>query len=64
MRVEKGLSLRAIASRMGAGSSEAWARYERGRVSPTVEKLEELLQAVDPNARFVLRRVVTPHAGL
>ena len=63
MRVDKGLTLRAVASRMGAGSSEAWARYERGRVSPTVEKLEELLHAVDPDARFVLRRVLAPSQG-
>ncbi len=41
-------------------SSEAWARYESGRASPTVEKLSELIHALDPEADFMLRRVTTP----
>jgi transcriptional regulator with XRE-family HTH domain len=45
---------------MGSSSSEAWARYESGRASPTVEKLSELIHALDPEADFMLRRVTTP----
>lgn len=60
MRVDVGLSLREVAARMGAASSEAWARYESGRASPTVDKLVELLHAVDPAAGFMIKRVATP----
>lgn len=57
LRVDKGLSLREAAARMGATSSEAWARYESGRASPTMDKLTELVHVVDPEADFVLKRV-------
>ncbi len=60
MRVDKGLTLREAAARMGATSSEAWARYESGRASPTMDKLTELVHAVDPGADFVLRKVSAP----
>ncbi|MGH8308503.1 MAG: type II toxin-antitoxin system HicB family antitoxin [Steroidobacteraceae bacterium] len=59
MRIDQGLSLRQVAARMGASSSEAWARYESGRASPTMEKLEELLHAVDPRAEFTLKKITT-----
>ena len=57
MRVDKGLSLREAAARMGATSTEAWARYESGRASPTMDKLSELVRVVDPAADFMLRTV-------
>ncbi len=60
LRADKGLSLREAAARMGSSSSEAWARYESGRASPTVAKLSELIHALDPEADFMLRRVTTP----
>jgi Helix-turn-helix domain/Putative transposase len=60
LRADKGLSLREAAARMGSSSSEAWARYESGRASPTVEKLSELIHALDPEADFVVRRVTAP----
>lgn len=60
MRVDKGLSLREAAARMGASSSEAWARYESGRASPTMEKLTELVHVVDPTADFMLKKVTAP----
>jgi predicted RNase H-like HicB family nuclease len=59
MRVDKGLSLREAAARMGATSSEAWARYESGRASPTMEKLSELVRVVEPGADFVLKKVTS-----
>jgi hypothetical protein len=57
MRVDSGLSLREAAARLGSSSSEAWARYESGRASPTMDKLTELVHAVEPDADFVLRKV-------
>jgi predicted RNase H-like HicB family nuclease len=60
LRVERGLSIRQAAERLGSDSPEAWARYESGRTSPTVEKLSELLRAIDPTAKFALKRVGRP----
>ena len=58
LRIESGLTIREAAQRLGAKSPEAWARYESGRASPTVEKLSELLKAVNPDGAFTLKRVV------
>lgn len=49
-----GLSLAAAAKRLGAKSRNAYARYEQGTSVPSVEKLDELLQAVSPGQDFVL----------
>ena len=49
-----GLSLAAAAERLGARSRNAYARYERGVSVPTVEKLDELLQAVSGGRDFIL----------
>ena len=45
-RSRSGLSLAEVSKRLGAKSRNAYARYERGDSSPTVEKLDELLRAV------------------
>ncbi len=50
-----GLSLSQAAERLGASSRNAYARYEQGRSDPTVEKLNELLHAVCPDADFVIQ---------
>jgi len=44
-----------MAERLGATSRNAYARYERGEVVPTVEKLDALLKATSPNGDFVIR---------
>jgi hypothetical protein len=49
-----GLSLAAVAARLGAKSRNAYARYERGVSAPAVEKLDELLQVVSGGQDFVL----------
>lgn len=54
-REASGSSLRDIASRLGAASRNAYARYERGDAVPTVEKLDALLKATSPGADFVIR---------
>ena len=54
-REASGASLRDVAERLGATSRNAYARYERGEVVPTVEKLDALLKATSPNGDFVIR---------
>ena len=54
-RVASGASLRDLASRLGSSSRNAYARYERGDVVPTVEKLDALLKATSPGGDFVIR---------
>lgn len=57
-RQRSGLSLSDVARRLGARSRNAYARYERGTSVPTLEKLNELLQAVSPDRDLVLRQSV------
>ena len=54
-REASGFSLREVASRLGASSRNAYARYERGDAVPTLDKLDELLKAASPKADFVIR---------
>ncbi len=53
-RQSHGFSLADAADRLGAKSRNAYARYERGTSAPTVEKLDQLLQAVSGGGDFVL----------
>jgi hypothetical protein len=57
-----GLSLAAVAQRLGAKSRNAYARYEQGSSMPTVEKLDQLLQAVSGGRDFVLSPSVVGNA--
>jgi hypothetical protein len=54
-REASGASLREVASRLGASSRNAYARYERGDVVPTLDKLDSLLKATLPDGDFVIR---------
>jgi ribosome-binding protein aMBF1 (putative translation factor) len=54
-REASGASLRDVASRLGASSRNAYARYERGDAVPTVDKLDALLKAASPGGDFVIR---------
>jgi len=54
-RQAHGLSLAQVSRRLGQRSRNAYARYEQGKSVPTVEKLDELLRAIDPGRDFVLR---------
>jgi len=54
-RAASGASLRDMASRLGATSRNAYARYERGEAAPTLEKLDALLKATSPGGDFVIR---------
>lgn len=55
-RQRSGLSLSEVAQRLGAKSRNTYARYERGTSAPSLEKLDELLQAVSPDRDFVLQQ--------
>ena len=57
-RERSGLSLAETAERLGAKSRNAYARYERGTSTPTLDKLSELLRGVAPDCDFVLHRSV------
>jgi len=52
-RERTGLTLAEAAERLGQRSRNAYARYEQGKAMPTVEKLEELLEAIAPDQRIV-----------
>ncbi|HEV7425727.1 MAG TPA: helix-turn-helix domain-containing protein [Thermoanaerobaculia bacterium] len=54
-REASGASLREVASRLGATSRNAYARYERGNAVPTLAKLDALLKAASPGGDFVIR---------
>lgn len=54
-RESSGASLRDVASRLGAASRNAYARYERGDAVPTLDKLDALLKAASPGDDFVIR---------
>jgi hypothetical protein len=54
-RAKRGLTLSAVAGRMGAKSPNAYARYEQGTSVPTVGTFGRLLRAVAPDTDFVLR---------
>lgn len=53
-RLKAGLTLAEVAVRLGARSLNAYARYEQGRTTPSMQKLSELLSAVVPDRDFVL----------
>jgi hypothetical protein len=54
-RGASGASLRDVATRLGASSRNAYARYERGDAVPTLDKLDALLKAASPGDDFVIR---------
>lgn len=49
------LTLQDMARRLGQKSVNAYARYEQGKSVPTVEKLNQLMRAIDPGFEPVLR---------
>lgn len=49
-----GLTLAEAAERLGISSRNAYARYEQGKTAPTIEKLCQLLHAVNPENDLVI----------
>ena len=54
LRQASGTSLAEVASRLGAASRNAYARYERGDAVPSVEKLDALVKAASPGEELVI----------
>ena len=59
-REMSGLSLAQVASRLGMKSRNTYARYEKGNSVPSVEKLNELLNAVCPQTDIVINESTIP----
>jgi len=53
-RESSGLSLAQVAKHLGMSPRNAYARYEQGISTPTVEKLNALLYAVSPETDIVI----------
>ena len=49
------LTLMEVARRLGQKSPNAYARYEQGKSLPTMEKLNELMKAIDPGFEPILK---------
>lgn len=50
-----GLTLKEVSSRLKISSPNAYARYEQGKSVPTLDKLTELLHAIDPEREAILK---------
>lgn len=55
LRAREGLSVRAVAERLGSKSPNAYAQYETGRVAPSIDTFSKLLAALNPRFETVLR---------
>ena len=55
-----GLSLAQVANKLGMKSRNTYARYEQGHSVPSVEKLNELLNAVSPRRDIVITESTIP----
>jgi len=55
-RGKSGQTLEQVARALGQRSANAYARYEQGVSSPTVEKLTRLLRALEPGSDYVLHK--------
>ena len=49
------LTLMEMAQRLNSKSPNAFARYEQGKSIPTIEKLNELMKAIDPAFEPILK---------
>ena len=54
-RQKANLTVAEAAERLGSKSPNAYGVYEYGRARPTVKKLQQLLAAVDPGHRLILK---------
>ena len=51
----RGLTVRDVAGRLNSKSPNAYAQYEQGKVKPSMDKLVELMRAIDPEFEPVLK---------
>lgn len=50
-RLRSGSTIRDVAKRLKSSSPNAYARYERAKVRPSIEKYAELMHAANPSRR-------------
>jgi len=55
MRLEHNLTARDVAERMGQKSVTGYLRYESGSSIPSIDKLEEIMLAIDPKNESFLK---------
>ena len=48
------LTIKQVAERMGSTSKNAYARYEQGKTLPSIDKLQDLLNATGPFSDLVI----------
>lgn len=56
-REKSGLTVREAAARLGSSSPNAYAQYERGKTRISLEKYDQLLRAINPLRRSLIRVV-------
>lgn len=54
LRVKKGLSMRKAARLLGSESGNSIARYERGEAVPSLDKMQELLDALGDSLELAI----------
>jgi DNA-binding transcriptional regulator YiaG len=54
-RAKSGLSTRDVAARLGHKSANAYAKYEQAKSAPSVNKLGELMDAINPDRKMVIK---------
>ena len=53
-RIKQGFTLEDMRKKMGAKSKNEYAKYEKGKNQPSLEKIEKLIKAVKPKANLLL----------
>ena len=56
MRSNAGLSISEVAHRMGAKSKNSYAQYEQGKALPSLDKLDQLIRAMNPDQFVVISK--------
>ena len=56
LRMARNVTLAEAATHLGSKSKNAYGRYEQGKTSPTVKKLDQLIRSIDPSCVLVLKR--------
>ena len=54
-RLQRGLSIRDVAGRLGSKSPTSYSRYEQGKMKPSLDKFTDLLQAIDVDLEPILK---------
>jgi len=55
LRMKAGLTIEEVARRMGSTSKNAYARYEHGKTIPGLDKLSQILEAIESKSETILK---------